>query len=91
MNEIIRALGLKNYGVYDGDTLVIPVPDDKKYAEVCQKLYSSDDFDLDDETFKISAEEQVASYVYKDEQYLVTIKANYIDNKYALSIKPMEE
>lgn len=87
MNKIIRALGLKNYGVYDGDTLVIPIPDDKKYAEVCQKLYSSDDFDLDDETFEISAEKQIASYVYKDGEYIVTIKADYVNNKYALSIK----
>ena len=34
MNEVIKSLGLKNYGVYDGDTLVIPIPDDKKYAKV---------------------------------------------------------
>lgn len=89
MSEIFRLLGISkdDVGFEDGN-YVMEIPDDKTYAKICQKVFSSDDFDLDDETFEISADSQTATYVYNNEEgsYHIKIEADYNKNTYKLTI-----
>lgn len=85
MKEFLKELGIQGNPVESGKTLVLDIEGSDNYGRVYSKLDRSDLVEEDSESSNVTLDSSTINF--ESEKYLITLIADFNDDKYKLTIK----
>jgi len=86
MEEFLKELGITNeITSRESDKLVIDIEDSEDYGKIYSRLDKSDLVDEDQESSQVTYD--TSSIQFESDDYLITLLADFENDKYTLTIK----
>ena len=89
MKELLNKIGITQAGAFINNSVyVIEFETDEEYNKAFSKLDKSDLIEEDADAGTVTLDTSIV--VYKSDEYVLTLIANFSDNKYELQVKKMK-
>ena len=89
MKELLNKIGITQAGTFINNSIyVIEFETDEEYNKAFSKLDKSDLIEEDADAGTVTLDTSIV--VYKSDEYVLTLIANFSDNKYELQVKEMK-